>query len=35
MDGLLWIFAYTVLAVVLAVCIGAAIVGNSDDDWPK
>lgn len=35
MDDPMWILAYTALALVLALCIAAAIVGNSDDDWPK
>ena len=34
MDGVLWIFAYTALALVLALCLVAAIV-NRDDDWPE
>ena len=33
MDSVLWIFAYTTLALVLALCLVAAIV-NRDDDWP-
>lgn len=35
MDGLMWIFAYTALALVLALCIAAAIVARGDDDWPQ
>ena len=31
MGDLMWVLAYTALAVVLAVLIGAAIVGGSDD----
>ena len=34
MEGVLWIFAYTALALLLALCLAAAIV-NRDDDWPK
>ena len=34
MDSVLWIFAYTTLALVLALCLVAAIV-NRDDDWPE
>ena len=34
MEGVLWIFAYTALALVLALFIAAAIV-NKDDDWPE
>ena len=35
-DSVLWIFAYTALALalVLALCLAAAIV-NRDDDWPE
>lgn len=34
MNELLWIIAYTALALVLALCLAAAIV-NRDDDWPE
>ena len=30
----MWILAYTALALVLALCLAAAIV-NKDDDWPQ
>ena len=30
----MWILAYTALAMVLALCLAAAIV-NKDDDWPE
>ena len=30
----MWILAYTALAMVLALCLAAAIV-NKDDDWPQ
>ena len=30
----MWVFAYTTLALVLALCLAAAIV-NRDDDWPE
>ena len=33
-ESVLWIFAYTTLALVLALCLAAAIV-NRDDDWPE
>ena len=34
MGDLMWVLAYTALAVVLAILIGASIV-NKDDDWPE
>ena len=34
MESLMWIIAYTALALVLALFIAAAIV-NKDDDWPE
>jgi hypothetical protein len=34
MESVLWIFAYTALALVLPLCLAAAIV-NRDDDWPE
>lgn len=33
MESLMWILGYTSLALIMAVCIGAAIIGGSDDDW--
>lgn len=35
MNGLLLIFGYTVLALLVALCVAAVIVGNRDDDWPE
>ena len=34
MESLMWVFAYTTLALVLALCLVAAIV-NRDDDRPE
>lgn len=34
MDSVLWILAYTALALLLALCLAAPIV-NRDDDWPE
>ena len=34
MESVLWIIGYTTLALVLALCLAAAIV-NRDDDWPE
>ena len=34
MSDLLWILAYTTLALVLALYLAAAVV-NKDDDWPE
>ena len=34
MNGLMWILAYTALALVLAMFIAASIV-NKGDDWPE
>ena len=33
MDSVLWIIGYTALALVLALCLAAAIVNR--DDWPE
>ena len=33
MNGLMWILAYTVLALVLALCLAAAIANKGD--WPE
>ena len=33
MNELMWILAYTALALVLALCLAAAIVNK--DDWPE
>lgn len=35
MNGLLLIFGYTALALLVALCVAAVIVGNRDDDWPE
>ena len=35
MSGLLIVFGYTVLALVVAVCIAAVIMGHDDDVWPE
>jgi hypothetical protein len=35
MNALLVFFGYTVLALLVALCIAAVIVGNRDDDWPE
>jgi hypothetical protein len=34
MDDLMWILAITAFALVLALCIAAAIVARGDDDRP-
>lgn len=35
MNGLLLMIGYTVLALLVALCVAAMIVGNRDDDWPQ
>jgi len=34
-NALLVFFGYTVLALLVALCVAAMIVGNRDDDWPE
>lgn len=35
MNGLLLMIGCTVLALLVALCVAAMIVGNRDDDWPE
>lgn len=35
MNGILLALGYTVLALVVAVCIAAVIMGHDDDVWPE
>ena len=35
MNSVLLMIGYTVLALLVALCIAAVIVGNRDDDWPE
>lgn len=35
MNNVLLMIGYTVLALLVALCVAAIIVGNRDDDWPE
>lgn len=35
MNSVLLMIGYTVLALLVALCVAAMIVGNRDDDWPE